>query len=133
MNLKDIAALSGKGGLFKVLSAGKGGMVLESLENKARLVVPVSQKVFLLSDLSIYTTTAAGTEPLSSVLKKIHTSYGVDTGIDAQADATELHAFFKSVLPEYDTTRVYASDIRKLIKWYGLLIKHAPEVFTEQP
>ncbi|GIV36923.1 MAG: hypothetical protein KatS3mg032_1302 [Cyclobacteriaceae bacterium] len=128
MKLKDIAAVSGKSGLYRVLSAGKGGMVLEALENKARMVVPVSQKISLLSEISIYTSTREGTVPLESVLKKIKSEYGNDVGLDGNATPDELHAFFKSVLPEYDTNRVYTSDIRKLIKWYSLLAAHAPEV-----
>jgi hypothetical protein len=131
MELKDIATMSGKGGLYRVLAAGKGGMVLEALDTKARMVIPVSQRVSLLSEISVYTTTREGTVPLAQVLKKIHTLYGQDTGIDASADATELQAFLKSVLPEYDVNRVYTSDIRKLLKWYQLLLVHAPEVLQE--
>lgn len=114
-----------------MLAAGKGGMVLEALDTKARMVIPVSQRVSLLSEISVYTTTREGTVPLAQVLKKIHTLYGQDTGIDASADATELQAFLKSVLPEYDVNRVYTSDIRKLLKWYQLLLVHAPEVLQE--
>ncbi len=127
MKLKDIAAVSGKSGLYRVLSAGKGGMVLEALENKARMVVPVSQKISLFS---IYTSTREGTVSLESVLKKIRAEYGNDTGLDGNAGPDELHAFFKSVLPEYDVNRVYTSDIRKLIRWYSLLAANAPEVLS---
>ncbi len=130
MKLKDIAAVSGKSGLYRVLSAGKGGMVLEALENKARMVVPVSQKISLLSEISIYTSTREGTVSLESVLKKIRAEYGNDTGLDGNAGPDELHAFFKSVLPEYDVNRVYTSDIRKLIRWYSLLAANAPEVLS---
>ncbi|MCS6974504.1 MAG: DUF5606 domain-containing protein [Cyclobacteriaceae bacterium] len=131
MELKDIATVSGKSGLFRVLSAGKGGMVLEAIDTKARVVLPISQKVSVLSEISIYTTTQEGTVPLEKVLKKIHSDYGNDMGLDHSAEPSELHAFMKSVLPEYDSDRVYTSDIKKLVRWYQLLLQYAPEVLKE--
>ena len=83
-----------------------------------------------LSEISIYTTTKEGTVPLADVLKKIHTEYGNDLGLDAEADPTELKSFIKSVLPEYDESRVYVSDIKKLVKWYSVLLKYAPEILA---
>lgn len=130
MELSEIASLSGKGGLYKVVGATKGGAILESLDTtKARVVVSASQRVSVLSEISIYTTTKEGTVALRDVLKKIYEDFKNDLGIDANADASELKSFLKSVLPEYDEERVYVSDIKKLVKWYGVLIQYAPEVF----
>jgi len=129
MELKDLASVSGKGGLFKVVTANKGGVVLESLdETKTKLVASASSKISLLDEISIYTTTKEGTVPLRDVLKKIKKDFGNDTGVDADSDGTELKAFLKSVLPEFDENRVYASDIKKLVKWYGIIGKYAPEI-----
>jgi hypothetical protein len=129
MELKDLASVSGKGGLFKVVTAGKGGVVLESLdEAKTKLVASASNKISLLEEISIYTTTKEGTIPLREVLKKIKKDFGNDTGVDGESDGTELKAFLKSVLPEFDENRVYASDIKKLVKWYGIIGKYAPEI-----
>src|SRR5690606_10765585 len=86
----------------------------------------------LLSEISIYTTTKDGTVPLEDVLKKIHKEFGADLGVDPNSDSAELKAFLKSVLPEYDEDRVYVSDIKKLVKWYGILLKQAPQVFEEK-
>jgi hypothetical protein len=133
MELKDIATVSGKSGLFRVLSAGKGGMILESLDQKkSRLVLPIGQRVSLLSEISIYTTTREGTVSLKEVLKKIHAEFKGDIGLDASADTHELQGFLKSVLPEFDPNRVYASDIRKLVRWYSILAEHAPEVLKSE-
>jgi hypothetical protein len=130
MELSEIASLSGKGGLYKIVAPTKGGAILEALdETKARLVATASQRLSVLSEISIYTTTKEGTIALHDVLKKIHKDFKNDTGIDANADASELKAFLKSVLPEYDEDRVYVSDIKKLVKWYGILAHHVPEVF----
>ena len=131
MTLDDIATISGKGGLFKVFKPAKSGVILESLDDaKTKLVATANHRLSILSEISIYTTTKEGTVALIDVLKKIHTSFGNDLGLDAEADASELKSFLKSVLPEYDEARVYVSDIKKLVKWYGAIMKFAPEIIT---
>lgn len=133
MKLKEIAAVSGKGGLFKVLKPAKAGLILESMdESKTRIMASGSHKVSLLDEISIYTHTKEGTIPLEEVLKKIHKDFGDDIGLDANAEGSELKAFLKSVLPDYDEDKVYVSDIKKLVKWYSLLLQHAPEIFEER-
>jgi hypothetical protein len=131
MTLAELATISGKGGLYKVLAPTKSGVILESLdETKTKLVANANHRLSLLNEISIYTTTKEGTVALEGVLKKIHTEYGADPGVDNNADGTELKAFLKSVLPEFDESRVYVSDIKKLIKWYELIQKFAPEILT---
>ena len=132
MELSEIASVTGKGGLYKVLKPTKSGIVLESLdEAKNKLVASASQRLSLLNEISIYTTTQEGTASLELVLKKIHQDFGNDLGVDSDSDGSELKAFLKSVLPEYDEGRVYVSDIKKLVKWYGLLLRFAPEILKE--
>jgi hypothetical protein len=131
MTLADIATVSGKGGLFKVVAPTKSGVILESLDDaKTKLVATTSHRLSLLNEISIYTTTREGNTPLLEVLKKIRDDFGDDPGVDANSDADELKAFMKSVLPEYDESRVYTSDIKKLLKWYSVIRRFAPEVFT---
>ncbi len=133
MKLSEIASVSGKGGLFKVISPTKGGVILESLdESKTKLIATTHHRLSLLNEISIYTTTEEGTVPLVEVLKKINAEFGADLGIDANADPSELKAFLKSVLVDYDEDRVYVSDIKKLVKWYAILLQYTPEIFTEE-
>ncbi len=133
MELSEIASISGKGGLFKVLKPGKSGVLLESLDaTKTRIVASATQRLSLLSEISIYTTTKEGTAALEDVLKKIHKEFNNDPGVDANSDNSELKAFLKSVLPEFDESRVYVSDIKKLVKWYSVLLENAPELFVDK-
>ncbi len=133
MELSEIASISGKGGLFKVLKPGKSGVLLESLDAaKTRVVASATQRLSLLSEISIYTTTKEGTVALDEVLKKIHKDFNNDLGVDGNSDGVELKAFLKSVLPEYDEDRVYVSDIKKLVKWYSVLLEQAPELFADK-
>jgi hypothetical protein len=133
MTLAEIATISGKGGLFRVVAPTKSGVILETLdETKAKLVATTNHRLSLLNEISIYTTTKEGTVPLEDVLKKIKKEYGEDTGVDASADNNELKAFLKSILPEYDEDRVYVSDIKKLVKWYEIIAKYAPGILDEK-
>jgi hypothetical protein len=133
MTLSEIATVSGKGGLFKVLAPTKAGVILESLdEAKTKIVATASQKLSLLNEISIYTTTKEGTAALEDVLRKINKEYGTDLGVDGNSDSSELKAFLKSILPEFDETRVYTSDMKKLVKWYEILLKYAPEILTAE-
>ena len=132
MTLADIATISGKGGLYKVLAPTKSGVILESIDDsKTKMVTTTNHRLSLLNEISIYTTTRDGNIPLEDVLKKIQKDFGDDPGVDANSDSDELKAFMKSILPEYDENRVYTSDIKKLVKWYGVIRKYAPEVLEE--
>jgi hypothetical protein len=134
MELKDIASVGGKSGLFKILKPGKGGVILESMdEAKTKLVVGATQRLSVLSEISIYTTTKEGTVQLQQVLRAIKKQLGSEIGVTPESDNTKLKSFLKSVLPEFDEGRVYVSDIKKLVKWYGILTQAAPEVFDEAP
>jgi hypothetical protein len=131
MTLADIATLSGKGGLYKVVAPTKSGVILESLdETKTKIVATASNKLSLLHEISIYTTSKEGTVPLEEVLKKIHSEFGNDPGVDGNSDGAELKSFMKAVVSDFDENRVYVSDIKKLIKWYGVILKYAPEILA---
>lgn len=116
-----------------MLAPTKSAIVLESLdEKKSRMVATAHHRVSLLHEISIYTTDKEGTAPLGTVLKKMYAEYGDDPGVDGNSDPAELKAFLKSILPEYDEDRVYTSDIKKLVKWYSVLLSHAPEILREE-
>ena len=133
MTLAEIASISGKGGLFKVVAPTKSGVILESLdEAKTKLIATTSHRLSLLHEISIYTTTKEGTVPLEDILKKMHSDFGNDLGVDGNSDASELKSFMKAVLPEFDENRVYVSDIKKLVRWYEIISKYAPELMVEK-
>jgi hypothetical protein len=133
MELKEIASISGKGGLFKIMKPGKAGVILESLDAaKLKLVAGGKERMSVLSEISIYTTTKEGTVSLQEVIKKIKKQYDAEIGVTPESDNAKLKAFLKSVLPEFDEDRVYVSDIKKLVKWYSILLKEAPEVFEHE-
>lgn len=132
MEFKDIASVAGKGGLFKVLKPTKSGVILESLDaQKNKMVGTVHNKISVLDEISIYTHTAEGTTPLKEVFYTIYNEFGEDTGVDKKSDPEELKGFFKHVLPNYDQEKVYVSDIKKMVNWYNVLVKQAPELLKK--
>lgn len=134
MNFKDIATVAGKPGLYKIIKPTRSGVILEALdEKKSKLVAGMSMRVSILNDISIYTLTEEGAEPLESVMKKIEATFQGDTGVDASATDAELRAFLKSVLPDFDQDRVYVSDIKKLNAWYQIIRASVPEVLQDSP
>ena len=123
MELKDIAAVSGKGGLFKILKPSKAGVILESLdEKKQKMVAGVHHKVSVLDEISIYTHTSEGSTPLKEVFEKIYGEFDDDPDVDTSS-SDELKSFFKHILPDYDENKVYISDMKKIVNWYLILYK----------
>lgn len=133
MDFKDIAAVSGKGGLFKVVKPTKTGVILESLdESKNKLVTGMNHKVSVLAEISVYSTGEEETLPIRDLFIKIRDEFGDDPGVEKNDDAEELKAFLAHVMPDYDRERVYVSDIKKLVTWYSIIIKNAPELLEEE-
>lgn len=129
MELSEIASIAGKGGLFKITKPTRSGVIVESLdEKKQKLVASASNRISILKEISIYTTDQEGSVPLESVLKKMNEDFDEDLGVNSSSNPDELKAFMKHIVPEYDQGRVYVSDIKKLISWYNILYKEAPEV-----
>ena len=129
--LRTILSVSGKPGLFKLISQGKNMLILETLDaTKKRLPVYAHDKVISLGDIAMYTDDeeVALAEVLDSVKNKEN---GAEASIDfKKASQDELHAYMAEVLPTYDRDRVHASDIKKLIQWYNILVKNGITEFV---
>ncbi len=133
MELKDIAAVSGKSGLFKVIKPTRTGLVLESLDGKqSRLATGPHHQVSILQEISVYTTEYEKTIPLQEIFQKINEEFGEDPGVDTKSDPDELKSFLEHIAPDYDKERVYVSDMKKLVGWYLILIKIAPEIMEKK-
>jgi len=120
MGLDKILSISGKPGLFKIITQTRGGFVAESLIDKKKITVNMQSNVSVLSEIAIYTLTEE--LPLRDVLKKINEKEnGQPTSISHKDSKDVLEEYFFEVLPDYDEDRVYASDIKKVLQWYNLL------------
>jgi hypothetical protein len=119
---KKIVAISGKPGLYKVLSQGKNMLIVESIIDNKRLPAHSSDKVIVLNDISMYTET--GDKPLREIMEALKAKEnGAKANIDPKTDANSLRAYFGEIVPDFDRDRIYPSDIKKLIQWYNLLVE----------
>lgn len=125
--LKEIAAISGMPGLYRLLKAARHGVLVESLDARAtRSMAPARNKVSLLAEISIYTTDYDVNVPLTDVFEQIHARYGTDLPVNSKSSEAELAEFMGQAVPDYDRDRVYFSDIKKLASWYGVVSQHLP-------
>jgi len=119
--LKDILSISGYGGLFKFISQGRNGIIVESLEDQHRMNASATAKISALEDIAIFTDTED--LPLKDVFKAISEKENGGVAIAHKSSANELKSYFAEVLPDYDRDRVYVSDIKKVVNWYNILHK----------
>lgn len=128
--LKEFLSITGKSGLYKLVSQGKNMLVVESLIDGKRIPAYSKDKVISLGDIAMFTQTTE--VPLGQVLENLKVKEnGQVCTIDIKTDNDTLRKFMSEILPDYDRDRVYPSDIRKLISWYNLLITNNISDFVQ--
>jgi hypothetical protein len=132
MDLSKILSISGKPGLYKMLSQTKSGFIVESFIDQKRFPVFAHERVSSLEEISIFTT---GDEdlPLKEVFKLMFDKLAGQPGPDPSGDSNKLKAFFLEAIPAYDPEKVYVSDMKKAVSWYNLLLEKGMMEFEEEP
>lgn len=132
MQLEKIISISGKPGLFKLVSQLKNGFIVEDITTKKKMSIGNNSQVSLLDNVAMFTKDSE--VPLFDVFENIAKNYEYGQTISHKASDTELRNFMEDTLPDYDAARVYISDIKKLAQWYNLLSKAGyitPESFVK--
>ncbi len=119
MELKDVISISGMSGLYKVVAQSKNGIIVESLADNKRMPINSSQPVSSLVDIAVFTKDED--MPLKNVFKTIQETDGGKLSVDPKGDPKALKDYFKKIVPTIDEERVYPSDMKKILTWYGLL------------
>ena len=128
MKLKEVAVISGKPGLYQILKPTRNGVIIEAIGGgRSKIMADASHRISILKEISIYTTTEEGSVPLQEVFHKIYEKYAFKLDLKT-SDNDALKDLLDDILPEWDKSRVYTSDIKKLVVWYGILSEHAPEL-----
>jgi len=122
MDLSNILSISGKNGLFKLISQGKNNFIVESLEDQKRFPAFKSEGVSTLDNISIYT--YDDTVSLGKVFQDIYLKQDKQPLEYKAMTDVQLRDYFKEVLPGYDETRVFVSNIKKVYQWYNILLKN---------
>ncbi|RQP10300.1 MAG: hypothetical protein EAS48_07645 [Chryseobacterium sp.] len=132
MQLEKIISISGKPGLFRLISQLRTGFIVEDIATGRRTNINNSSQVSLLDNIAIFT--VDGEAPLFDVLESIAKKFDYKHAISHKSASQELRSLMDEVLPEYDAGRVYESDIKKMLQWYNLLQKAGfitPESFVK--
>jgi len=130
MGLEKILSVAGKPGLYKLVTQTRSGFVAESLLDGKKISVGLRSNVSVLSEIAIYTLDEE--LPLRKVFLNIQVKEkGAKTSISHKAEKIKLEEYFFEVLPNYDEDRVYASDIKKIIQWYNILVDKNMANFSE--
>jgi hypothetical protein len=119
MDLTKIISISGKPGLFKLISQAKGGFIVEDLDKGKKTSISAHNNVSLLENVAIYGVSEE--YPLKEVFTKIYNKENGGPAINHKESGANLRKYIEEVLPEYDESRVYDSDLKKLFQWYNIL------------
>ena len=130
--LKKILSISGRPGLYKLVSTNKTITLVESLIDNKRIPTYSQDKIVSLGEIAIYTT--EDEIPLKDVFSKIkENENGEKIANEHKSSNNKLFSYFETVLPTYDKEKVYASDIKKIVNWYNLLIENNIDFEVEEP
>lgn len=131
MSLEKILSIAGKPGLYQLVTQTRAGFVAESLLDGKRITAGIHSNVSVLSEIAIYTLEKE--VPLREIFRKIQTKEkGKKTSVGHKEDKLKLEEYFFEILPDYDEDRVYASDIKKVIQWYNILLDCGITDFSEK-
>ena len=131
--LKTILSISGKPGLYKLISQGKNMLIVETIDaTKKRFPAYGNEKIISLADIAMYTNDSE--VPLRDVLRSIKEKENAAiASIDVKkATSEQLREYLAEVLPDFDRDRVYTNDIKKLILWYNILVSNGITDFGEE-
>ena len=131
--LKTILSISGKPGLYKLISQGKNMLIVETIDaTKKRFPAYGNEKIISLADIAMYTNDSE--VPLRDVLRSIKEKENAAmASIDVKkAIPEQLRQYLAEVLPDFDRDRVYVNDIKKLILWYNILVSNGITEFGEE-
>ena len=129
--LRDIAHIAGKSGLYRILKPGRGGVIVETLdEKKQKEMVSSNARVSVLKDISIYTEDPNKSTPLGDIFLKTREINGEKVEFDFKtASNNQIFDLFATIMPEFDRQKVYPSDIKKIVGWYNILSSAMPQLF----
>lgn len=120
--LKTVLSISGRPGLYKLVSQGKNMLIVEAIGNGKRLPAYAHDKIISLGDIAIYT--LEEDIPLADVFDSIkEKNEGKTVDVKAMKNDKEIREYFATVLPDFDDERVYTNDIKKVFSWYNILVE----------
>jgi hypothetical protein len=124
MEYNKLISVTGFSGLFELVSSKSDGAIVRSLDDNSTKFV--SNRIHQFSHLeSIEVYTNDENVNLSEVFKAMKTSGGE---LPSEKDNKGIKQYFEKAFPSMDFERVYASDMKKMVRWFGMIKKHNIEI-----
>jgi hypothetical protein len=130
MEYSKLVAVTGLPGIFELINSRGDGAVVRSLDdNKTQFISSRVHNFSHLESIEVYT------QRDNVNLVEVFNAMEKDSGSLPDAkDNDAVKKYFEKVYPEMDFERVYASDMKKMVKWFDALKKHNIEIkLTEIP
>ncbi len=121
MDLKKIIAVTGKPGLYRLISTTRTGILVENLSDGRKMPVSSNQNASSLHDISMFT--YGEDKPLREILAEMYKYYNGQKAPSHKESESRLRSEFEKVVSDYDKERVYFSDIKKVFQWYNILVE----------
>jgi hypothetical protein len=129
MEYSKIIAITGLPGLFELISSKSDGGIVRSLDDKStRFVSSRVHQFSHLESIEVYTT-----RHNVNLVDVLHAMESNKEKLPDDKDANGLKSYFQKVYPELDFDRVYPSDLKKMVKWYSVLVKNQVEIKLSEP
>jgi hypothetical protein len=127
--LKNILAISGRQGLFNLITQTRTGILVESLKDKKRFTISAQQQIHALDEIAMYC--HDGEKPIKELYEKMGHSLSGEKSVSHKAKNDEIIEAFGQYVPNYDEERVSINDMKKFFNWYNMLSGH--EFFIMEP
>ncbi len=133
--LKEVAHISGKPGLYKIIKPTRTGVIVETIDaKKEKTVISGNSKVSVLHEISVFMADhQESSKPLPEIMELLKAAY--PEGLDVPAKELSEKDLIERLLaiePNFDRERVYPSDIKKIFSWYDILVKQWPEALISE-
>jgi len=120
-SLDKILIIAGKPCLYRMVAQTRTGVIATSLSTQKKIVTNLRQQINVLSEIRVFG--LKDEMALSEIFERMYQlEKGQPARIKPKASKEELESYFFEVFQDYDEDRVYASDIKKIIQWYNLLL-----------
>jgi Domain of unknown function (DUF5606) len=124
MEYNKLISVTGFSGLFELVSSKTDGAIVKSLDdNTTKFVSSRMHQFSHLETIEVYTT-----EDNVNLIEIFKAMEAAGNALPAEKDNKAVKSYFGEVYPNMDFERVYSSDMKKMVRWFGVIKKHNIEL-----
>jgi hypothetical protein len=128
MEYSKLISVTGMPGLYELISSKADGAIVRSLQDQSTRFASTRQHSFSqLESIEVYT--IRENVNLSEIFLAMKAS---KEALPDEKDAKAIKSYFQKVYPDMDFERVYASDMKKMIKWFTIIQDKGIEIILSE-